>query len=130
VNSSFHETRIPTVDRKVQVWTKFRIYFFWKKVKSPLSMNFGRISTSKCRVLYTHSLKSPGPFPKLLKNLFFLNKKISKNWVQLVGLYPFFLIFFFHALHFIRKWSTLSHWLQYMPTLPRLLLETSSIHNF
>jgi hypothetical protein len=46
-------------------------------VKSPLSMNFGRISTSKCRgklqimgVLYTHSLKSLGPFPKLPKILF------------------------------------------------------------
>jgi hypothetical protein len=47
-------------------------------VKSPLSMNFGRISTSKCRgklqkmgVLYTHSLKSPGPSSKLPKILFF-----------------------------------------------------------
>jgi hypothetical protein len=28
------------------------------------------------------------------------------------------------------KWSTLSHWLQHMPALPRLLLETSNIHNF
>jgi hypothetical protein len=46
---NFHETKIPTVDRKVQVWTKFWKFFFWKKVKSPLSMNFGRISTSKCR---------------------------------------------------------------------------------
>jgi hypothetical protein len=26
--------------------------------------------------------------------------------------------------------STLPHWLQHMPTLPRLLLETSNIHNF
>jgi hypothetical protein len=34
---------------KVQVWTKFRKKNLWKKVKSPLSMNFGRISTSKCR---------------------------------------------------------------------------------
>jgi hypothetical protein len=46
-------------------------------MKSPLSMNFGRISTSKCKgklqkmgVLYTHSPKSPGPFPELPKILF------------------------------------------------------------
>jgi hypothetical protein len=63
---------------KVQVWTKFGKNKLWKKVKSPLPMNFGRISTSKCRgklqkmgVLYTHSLKSPGPSPKLPKILFF-----------------------------------------------------------
>jgi hypothetical protein len=31
------------------VWTKFSKTKSWKKVKSPLSMNFGRISTSKCR---------------------------------------------------------------------------------
>jgi hypothetical protein len=37
------------VDRKVQVWTKFRKNVFWKKVKSPLPMNFERISTSKYR---------------------------------------------------------------------------------
>jgi hypothetical protein len=58
-------------------------------VKSPLSTNFGRISTSKCRgklqimgVLYTHSLKSPSPFPKLPKILLFLIKKI---WNSLTG---------------------------------------------
>jgi hypothetical protein len=58
-------------------------------VKSPLSMNFGRISTSKCRgklqimgVLYTYSLKSPGPFPKLPKILLFL---IKKNWNSLTS---------------------------------------------
>jgi hypothetical protein len=44
---------------------------------------------------------------------------------------PIFLEFFFlPTLHFLRTWSTLSHWLQHMPTLPRLLLETSNIHNF
>jgi hypothetical protein len=31
VNSIFHETKIPTVDRKVQVWTKFSNYIFGKK---------------------------------------------------------------------------------------------------
>jgi hypothetical protein len=74
-------------------------------------MNFGRISTSKYRsklqkmgVLYTHSPKSPGPFPKLPK--IHLKKKIkkSKKLEQLdkrrcqpavvrrsrVGLFPFF----------------------------------------
>jgi hypothetical protein len=74
------------------VWTKFRNFLFWKKVKSPLSMNFGRISTSKCRsklqkmgVLYTHSPKSPGPFSKLPKIHFFLIKKFQKNWDSLTG---------------------------------------------
>jgi hypothetical protein len=63
---------------KVQVWTKFSKKQFWKKVESPLSMNFWRISTSKCRgilqkmgVKYTHSPKSPGPFPELPKIPFF-----------------------------------------------------------
>jgi hypothetical protein len=29
-----------------------------------------------------------------------------------------------------RMWSTLPHWLEHMPALPRLLLETWNIHNF
>jgi hypothetical protein len=55
-------------------------------------MNFGRISTSKCRgklqkmgVLYTHSPKSPGLFPKLPKIHFFKIKKFQKNWDSLTG---------------------------------------------
>jgi hypothetical protein len=130
-------------------------------MRSPLSMNFGRISTSKCKgklqkmgVLYTHSPKSPGPFPNLPKILFFI-KNFSKKLGQPdrrrcqpaadgrplvagrrgsthgpVGLFPFFLNFFLPTLHLLRKWSTLFHWLQHMPPLPRLLLETSNIHNF
>jgi hypothetical protein len=31
---------------------------------------------------------------------------------------------------FGHMWSTLSHWLQYMPTLPRLLPKSSNTHNF
>jgi hypothetical protein len=118
VNSLFHETKIPMIDMKVQVCSKFRNHFFWKIVKSPLSMNFGRISTSKCKgklqimgVLYTHSPKSFSSFPKLPKILK-LKKKIKfKKWEQpnrrrwksvgrrstlaSVGLFPFFLKFFF-----------------------------------
>jgi hypothetical protein len=74
VISIFHETKIPTVDMKVQVNSKFRRNKIWKKVKSPISMRNGRFNTSKCRgklqkmgALYTHSPKSPGPFPKLPK---------------------------------------------------------------
>jgi hypothetical protein len=101
-------------------------------------MNFGRISTSKCRgklqkmgVLYTHSPKSPGPFPKFPKIHFFKIEKFQKNWDSLTDAgvdpgagggrgddawtwraVPIFLEFFFlHALYFLRKWSTLSHWL-------------------
>jgi hypothetical protein len=92
VNSLFHETKIPTVDMKVQVCSKFRIFFFLEKVKSPLSMNFGRISTSKCRgklqkmeVLYTHSPKSPGPSSKLPKIHFSKIKKSQKNGNNPIG---------------------------------------------
>jgi hypothetical protein len=141
-------------------------------VKSPLSMNFGRISTSKCRgklqkmgVLYAHSPKSPRLFPKLLKIHFLKIKKFQKNWDNQRGAgvdqwsppagrrpragwrpavtrrprvdawtcraIPIFLEFFLlPALHFLHKWSTLSHWLQHMLALPKLLLETSNIHNF
>jgi hypothetical protein len=103
-------------------------------------------------VLYTHSPKSPGPFPKLPKIHFLKIRKFQKNWDNRrpdvgspepagdqwspagCGLTPgpviFFEIFFLPALQFLRKWSTLSHWLQHMPALPRLLLETSNIHNF
>jgi hypothetical protein len=209
---------------KVQVWTKFSQKKLLEKVKSPLSMNFGRIRTSKCRgklqkmgVMYTHSLKSPGPSPKLPK-IIFLNKKIKKKfelphrrrcrstaggrplvagrpWADdhraatsgrrdpttsgrrpgrcratrpptagrrqsgdqrsppdgrrpragrqpavarrprvdtcACGAVPIFLgIFFLPALHFLCKWSTLAGWLQHMPALPRLLLETSNTHDF
>jgi hypothetical protein len=61
-------------------------------VKSPLSMNFGRISTSKCGdklqkmgELYTHSPKSPSPFSKLPKIHFFKIKKFQKNWESMTG---------------------------------------------
>ena len=89
VNSIFHKTKIPTVDMKVHVCSKFRI-FFLEKIKYPLTMNFRKNSPSKYRgklqkmgVLYTHSPKSHGPFPQLPKILFFLNKKFPKKWIQL-----------------------------------------------
>ena len=73
------------VDLKVHMWTKFRKKL-WKKVKSPLFMNFWRISTSKCRgklqkmgVLYTHFPKKPWPISQLPKILFFKIKKFQKN---------------------------------------------------
>jgi hypothetical protein len=74
VISISHETKIPTVDMKVQVYSKFSKKNKLKKVKSPISMRNGTFNTSKCRgklqkkgVLYTHSSKSPSPFPKLPK---------------------------------------------------------------
>jgi hypothetical protein len=55
-------------------------------------MNFGRITTSKCRgklqkmgALYTHSSKSPGPFPELPKIHFLKIKKFQKNWDSPTG---------------------------------------------
>jgi hypothetical protein len=69
--SIFDETKIPTMDMKVQVYSKLEI---WKKVKSPISMRNGRLNTSKCRcklqkmgVLYTHSPQMPCPSPNFLK---------------------------------------------------------------
>jgi hypothetical protein len=77
VISIFHEIKIPIIDLKVQMYSKFRKNKIWKKVKSPISMRMGIFNTSKCRgklqkmgLLYTHSPKSPGPFPKLPKKKF------------------------------------------------------------
>jgi hypothetical protein len=76
VISIFHETKIPMVDMKVQVQSKFSKKKNLEKNKSPISMRNGAFNTSKCRgklqkmeVLYTHSPKSPGPFSKLPKKL-------------------------------------------------------------
>jgi hypothetical protein len=130
-----------------------------KKSGSPISMKNGKLNTSKYRgklqkmeLLYTHSPRSPGPFPKL-PNFFY--KKITKyrkrrtkhdrasinprakagplaagQHLPCQASFLFFWNFFPHALHFLRMWSTLASWLQHMPALPRLLLKTSNTHNF
>jgi hypothetical protein len=49
VISIFHETKIRTVDMKVQVYSKFRKNKISKKVKSPNYMRNARFDTSKCR---------------------------------------------------------------------------------
>jgi hypothetical protein len=77
---------------KVHVWSKFWKKKIWKKVKSPLSMNFWRISTSKRRgTLQKMGYCAPTPPPPLQevqaqpeKNLkkyvsFFSKKKIKKK---------------------------------------------------
>jgi hypothetical protein len=87
VTSIFHETKIRTVDMKVQVYSKFRKNKIPKKVKSPNSIWNGRFDTSKCRgklekmgVLCTHSPKCPGPFPKLpIKNWSKCRRKHQKK---------------------------------------------------
>jgi hypothetical protein len=63
VNSLFHETKIPTVDMKVQVNSKFRNFL--------LALRSVGAELQKMGVLYTHSPKSPGPFSKLPKIHFF-----------------------------------------------------------
>jgi hypothetical protein len=64
VISLFYETKIPTVDMKVQVYSNFSKNKIWRKMKSPSSMRNGKFDTSKCRgkvqkmeVLYTHPSK-------------------------------------------------------------------------
>jgi hypothetical protein len=47
--SLFHQTKIPTADMKVQVYSNFSKNKIWKKIKSPTSMRTGRFNTSKCR---------------------------------------------------------------------------------
>jgi hypothetical protein len=177
---------------KVQVWTKFSKNKLWKKLKSPLSVNFWRISTSKCRdKLQKWGCCTPilpkalAHLPNFQKFISFKLKNFKKMWtipqVQVLtrgrraiagrwpalgrrpignqrslftgrrpradrrpmvarwlrvdawtcGTVPIFLEFFFlPTLHFLCKWSTLASWLQHMPTLPKLLLETSNTYNF
>jgi hypothetical protein len=66
VISLFHETKIPMVDTKVQVYSNF--FLNWKKMKSLNSVRNGRFHPSKYRgklqkmeVMYTHSPKMLGP---------------------------------------------------------------------
>jgi hypothetical protein len=47
--SFFYQTKIPTVDMKVQVYSKFRKNKIWKTIKSPCTMRDGRIHPPKCR---------------------------------------------------------------------------------
>jgi hypothetical protein len=49
VISFFHETKIPTMDIKVQVYSKFNKNKICKKSKSPCSMREGRFHPPKCR---------------------------------------------------------------------------------
>jgi hypothetical protein len=51
-----------------------------------------------------------------------------RTGAQAFSLCNFFLIP--TALLFLRMWSTLSHWFQHMPALPKVHLKTSNIHNF
>jgi hypothetical protein len=68
VISLFYETKIPMVDMKVQVYSKFSKNKIWEKMKSPSSMKNGRFHTLKYRgkvqkmeVLYTHLPKKLRP---------------------------------------------------------------------
>jgi hypothetical protein len=47
----FHEIKIPTVDMKVQVYSKISIKNF-KKMKSPSFIKNGRFHTPKCRATF------------------------------------------------------------------------------
>jgi hypothetical protein len=84
--SLFHETKIPMVDMKVRVSSKFSKNKIWKKMKSPSSMRNGRFHTPKCRgklqkmgVLYTHSSKMLGPSPNNQKWKMKKLKKLEKG---------------------------------------------------
>jgi hypothetical protein len=113
VNSLFHETKIPTVDMKVQVCSKFNNFYFGKKWNLHSPWILGELALRSVGA----SFKKWGCCTPILP--------------KALGHFPNFQnMFFLPALHFLRKWSTLAGWLQHMPALPRLLLETSNTHNF
>ena len=130
-------------------------------MKSPISMRNGRLNTSKYKgkfqkmgMLYTHSLKMPGPSPNFQKQKIKKKKNIAKKraahnlsnygrdqratsshlpaaaWRGPPFLYKCHLFFQTLAPLFGHMWSIFSHWLQHMPNLPRLLLEFSTTHDF
>jgi hypothetical protein len=85
VISLFYETKIPTVDMKVQVYSDFRKNKIWKKTKSSSSMRNGRFYTPKCGgkvhkigVLYTHFAKCQG-HPQRTPQRIKKTKKIGKR---------------------------------------------------
>jgi hypothetical protein len=49
VISIFQETKIPMVDTKVHVYSKFFLNKFFKEIKFPISMRNGTFNTSRCR---------------------------------------------------------------------------------
>jgi hypothetical protein len=147
VISIFHGTKIPKVDIKVQVYSKFKINEIWKNVKSPISMGNGNLTLPNLGASFKKWGCSIPILPKAMAHSPNFKKKNSKNSKKFkkmgIGFdrakcqpgpirpYSHFFEFFFPlALHFLRMWSTLVGWLQYMPTLPRLLLKTSNTHNF
>jgi hypothetical protein len=87
VISLFFKTKIPMVDMKVQVYSKFSKNKIWKKMKSPSSMRNGRFhplkwgKLQKMGVLYIHSSKMLGPSPNFIITP--KSKKFKKN--QKVG---------------------------------------------
>jgi hypothetical protein len=128
VISIFHRTKIPTVDMKVQVHSRFSKNKIWKKVKSPNSVRNGRFNTSKCRgklqkmgVLYIHSPKRPSPFPKLPKKNSKKTKQSAQGQVLACGRLPAWagcpnlslcnFLFISHALLFLHIRSTPPSWL-------------------
>jgi hypothetical protein len=103
--SIFHRTKIPRVDMKVQVYSKFSKNKIWKKVKSPNSMRNGGFNTSKCRC----KLQTIGE-------------------ETLKGLFSRFLIPTAHLLGWCSQLLLVGY--STCPAMPILLLKTSNIHNF
>jgi hypothetical protein len=89
------------------------------KHKSGKSKNYKKKGASKKAA---HSLSNCGP------------RLASDRWLPTARGCPKLApskIFLLPPAHiFLRMWSTLAGWLQHMPTLPRLLLKFSKIHNF
>jgi hypothetical protein len=92
-------------DMKVLVYSNFRKKSFWKKMKSPSSINNGRFHIPK----YRGKVQKIGE--ETLKGLF---SNLLIPTAHLFGL----------------MWSTLAGWLQNLPALPILLMIYSNTHNF
>jgi hypothetical protein len=79
--SLLHDTKIPTMDMKVQVYSNFSYKKISKKIKSPSSMRNGRFNTSKCRGKF----QKPWPIPHTSKKKILKYKNFKKKWDNLDG---------------------------------------------
>jgi hypothetical protein len=78
----FHETKIPMVDIKVQVYFKFNKNKIWKKMKFPSSMRNGRFHPHKYRGKITPIFWNGSdlhPFSQNAKPILITQKKGEKN---------------------------------------------------
>jgi hypothetical protein len=80
VISLFHETKIPIVDMKVQMYSKFKENFFWKKMKSLSSMKNGRFHHPKCWEKLPKNGSAVYPFSQNARPILITQNKSKKKY--------------------------------------------------